>query len=661
MSNHFAPQLRPGNFFRVQCERFAFMSVMAMVRRWLFSLVLFTFSLFAQDYGAFVADIERRLDNTEKLYAEGKSDEAKRAVQMAYFEVFENLEGPIRINISAKKSATMEAEFGNIRKLINNGAPQEEVKGRLAALKKEVRDVLPSLESGHKLTAENGLSAEVDPGWASFYQVIDDNLAQAMSAFERGNGSEAKRLVQLAQYEGFKNSNMETLIRQHSSAAAEGRINRAFAALMRQADSQDKPHQFGYSITSLLDELQDALKGVPAPVTASDDSGAAAGEQKDWTAVREELFTALDKALGQYEGGDKEKAVLAVQDSYFDIFEASGMESAIGARDSAFKTELEGHFTKLVALMNSGKGRADLDREMQAFATNMERAVASLSGSQGGLALFFYSLTIILREGLEALLIVAAIIAYLIKNGHGDKLKVIRGSVWWALAASVVTALLFQWFFTNAAASREILEGVTMLIAVVMLFFMSYWLLSKVEAQHWKQYLQDKLGTSLSKNSLYGLWATSFLAVYREGAETVLFYFALAADAKSALDYGYLLAGFAVGAVILFLVYLVMRFSTARLPLKPFFMATGIFMYLMAFIFAGKGVAELIEGKAFTPTLLFSQDAIPAWASSWLGIYPYWETLIPQLVLVLAALFALWVLFFRRPTPSKTLKQEESI
>ena len=626
-----------------------------MWRRWLLFLFLFTGSLFAQDYQAHVADIERRLDNTEKLYGEGKTDEAKKAVQMAYFEVFENLEGPIRINISAQKSASMEAEFGHIRKLIGAGAPQEEVKGRLEGLKKEVREVLPTLESGHKLTAENGLGADVDPGWAGFYKVIDDNLAQAMSAFEKGNGSEAKRLVQQAQYEGFKNSNMETLIRQHNSAAAEGRINRAFAGLMRQADSQDKPHQFGYAITSLLDELQEGLKGVPAPVSASGSESATATAQKDWAGVREELFTALNKALEQYDGGAKDKAVMAVQDSYFDIFEASGMENAIGARDPNFKTELEGHFTKLVALMNSGKARADLDREMQAFAAHMDRAVNGLSGGQGGWALFLYSLTIILREGLEALLIVAAIIAYLVKNGHGDKLKIIRGSVWWALAASVVTALLFQWLFTNAAASREILEGVTMLIAVVMLFFMSYWLLSKVEAQHWKQYLQDKLGASLSKNSLYGLWATSFLAVYREGAETVLFYFALAADAKSALDYGYLVAGFAVGVVILLLIYLAMRFSTARLPLKPFFIATGIFMYLMAFIFAGKGVAELIEGKAFTPTLLFSQDAIPSWAGSWLGIYPYWETLVPQFVLVLAAIFALWVLFFRRPPISTTL------
>lgn len=86
---------------------------------------------------------------------------------------------------------------------------------------------------------------------------------------------------------------------------------------------------------------------------------------------------------------------------------------------------------------------------------------------------------ILLREGLEALLIVAAIVAYLVKNGHKDKLSLIRQSVLVALAASLVTAVLFQWLFIGSGASREALEGITMLIAVVVLFGMSYWLLAK--------------------------------------------------------------------------------------------------------------------------------------------------------------------------------------
>lgn len=617
-------------------------------------LLLCMLPLAAQDFRAFADDIAQRLDATNELYQQGKTDEAKQKVQMAYFEVFENLEGPIRINISAQKSAEMEAEFGNIRRLIGQGAPKEEVQQRLRALRDEVQKVVPVLESGHKLVAHGSHSAldGIDPGWAVAYQALDDNLAAAVSAFEKGNGAEAKKRVQQAQYDGFKNSDMETTIRMQKSARAAEVINRQFAALMKQAGSDDSIDAFGYSVSTLLGDVQDALQGVPAPVSAAAQADDSATAGKDWSATQKELLNALAQATQTYQAGDTAKAVGQVQDTYFDIFEASGMENAVGARDANFKTELEGHFTKIVGLMNAGKDVASIQQEIAAFSAGLDKALELLGGNQGGIALFFFSLTIILREGLEALLIVAAVIAYIHKSGHGDKQKVINNSVWWALGASVITALLFQWLLTNAAAGREILEGVTMLIATVMLFGMSYWLLSKVEAQHWKAYLQKKIGTSLSQGSLIGLWLTSFLAVYREGAETVLFYFALAADAKTALDYGYLFGGLAVGIVILAVVYLIMRYSVVRLPLKPFFIFTGIFMYLMAFIFAGKGVAELIEGKAFTPTLIGDGTLFPKWMGDWLGIMPYRETLLPQLVLLAAALFALWVLFGRKKTTS---------
>ena len=617
-------------------------------------LLLFMLPLAAQDFRAFADDIAQRLDATNELYQQGKTDEAKRKVQMAYFEVFENLEGPIRINISAQKSAEMEAEFGNIRRLIGNGAPQEEVQQRLQALRDEVQKVVPVLESGHKLVAHGSHSAldGIDPGWAVAYQALDDNLAAAVSAFEKGNGAEAKKRVQQAQYDGFKNSDMETTIRMQKSARAAEVINRQFAALMKQAGSDDSIDAFGYSVTTLLDDVQEALQGVPAPASAAPPVEDTASAGKDWSGTQKELLAALAQATQTYQAGDTAKAVGQVQDTYFDIFEASGMENAVGARDANFKTELEGHFTKIVGLMNAGKDVASIQQEIAAFSAGLDKALELLGGNQGGIALFFFSLTIILREGLEALLIVAAVIAYIHKSGHGDKQRIINNSVWWALGASVITALLFQWLLTNAAAGREILEGVTMLVATVMLFGMSYWLLSKVEAQHWKAYLQKKIGTSLSQGSLIGLWLTSFLAVYREGAETVLFYFALAADAKTALDYGYLFGGLAVGIVILAVVYLIMRYSVVRLPLKPFFIFTGIFMYLMAFIFAGKGVAELIEGKAFTPTLIGDGTLFPKWMGDWLGIMPYRETLLPQLVLLAAALFALWVLFGRKKTTS---------
>jgi len=277
------------------------------------------------------------------------------------------------------------------------------------------------------------------------------------------------------------------------------------------------------------------------------------------------------------------------------------------------------------------------------MAADFSRAVGMLSEGGGSpLALFIYSLGIIVREGFEAILVVTAILAYLAKTGHGDKQRVIYNSVGVALAASLVTAVAVKWVFAHAAASQEVLEGVTFLMASVILFTMSYWLLSKAEARKWKAYIEDKVGSSLSTGSLGALWFTSFLAVYREGAETVLFYQALSVDTDS-LGVAAVVGGFLVGCLILAAIYAVMRFGARRLPIRSFFIITGALLYLLAFVFAGKGVMELIEGRVIAPTLLPIVPEIPL-----LGIFPYWQTLLPQAAIVAAALFAAVVSAMRR-------------
>jgi high-affinity iron transporter len=408
-----------------------------------------------------------------------------------------------------------------------------------------------------------------------------------------------------------------------------------------------------YGDTSLLQTIEDLLPGLPttradqpvsAPVAAkSNATGSDTTPDADWRQVSNDINTAVAAAIAQYRAGQAQTAMMAIQDIYFDHFEGSGMENKIGSRDTAFKTTLEGFFTRLVSLMKAGQPVAQVQAQADALSQNLAKAVDMLgSGQQSPWSLFIYSLLIIVREGMEALLIVAAIITYLIKNKHQDKLPQIRQSVWVALLASLVTAALFQWLFANSGANRELLEGATS---------MSYWLLSKVEARRWQAYLEGKLTLSLTSGSLAGLWFTSFLAVYREGAETVLFYYALLGDAAGMSGHMSILAGFLTGCVVLSLVYLLMRYTVVKLPLKPFFMCTGGFMYLMAFVFAGQGVLELIEGKLFEPTLLKGLPQV-----SILGIYPYLETLLPQLILVLAAFFALWVM--RRHSRTEIPTQE---
>ncbi|CQJ54628.1 putative high-affinity iron permease [Yersinia rohdei] len=575
-------------------------------------------------------------------------------VQMAYFEIFENLEGPIRINISAQKSYQMEAAFGEIRRMMGEGKPQAEVDDKINWLKNELSAVLPVLADGHKLTAEQQHAtyenSDIAVYWQQSFKIIDDLLAQAISEYQDGKYAAASQSVQQAHYQGFKNSEMEMSVRGNRSSQQAAAINQQFTALIALASQPDQMTEVAYRVTGLLQTIEDTLPGLPttreqqqvtanqpttAPIANSDGQANA-----DWAAVSGKINQAINQAISQYQTGQSTPAMLAIQDAYFDLFEASGMENKVGSRDAAFKSTLEGHFTRLVSLIKAGQPVEQLQAEALALQKDLSSAVEMLGGGdETDWSLFIYSLLIIVREGLEALLIVAAIVAYLVKNNHQDKLPLIRQSVVVALIASVLTAFVFQWLFANSGQSRELLEGFTMMIAVVMLFSMSYWLLSKTEARQWKAYLEGKFSKSLSSGSMVGLWLTSFLAVYREGAETVLFYLALMGDASTTSGHLSILAGFGVGCVILLVAYLVMRFTVVKLPLKPFFMFTGGFMYLMAFVFAGKSVLELIEGKLFEPTLLPGVPEI-----SWLGIYPYLETLIPQGILLLAALVALWVM-----------------
>ncbi|MFT8210625.1 MAG: FTR1 family iron permease [Symbiopectobacterium sp.] len=611
----------------------------------------------ATDYNTFIHDIQSRLDKTAELYQQQKPDEARTEVQMAYFEVFENLEGPIRINISAQKSYQLEATFGEIRRMIGEGKPQAEIQANVNWLKGELDSVLPALTDGHKLVAQEQHGAygndDIALYWQQSFKTIDDGLAQAVADYQAGEYQKASQSVQQAHYQGFKNSEMEMSVRQNRSSQQAASINQQFTALIALAAQPDQMSEVAYRVTTLLQDIEDVLPGLPTtrddqPVSAAQENGLAGADvpDADWASVVDNINQAIAAAIAQYEKGQAKPAIMAVQDAYFDLFEASGMENKVGSRDSAFKSTLEGYFTRLVSMMSAGQPVSALHAQADAMQQDLANAVTMLgSGGETHWSLLIYSLLIIVREGLEALLIVAAIVAYLVKNNHQDKLPLIRQSVYVALLCDVLTAVLFQMLFSNSGASRELLEGFTMLIAVVMLFSMSYWLLSKVEARHWKAYLEGKLSHSLSSGSVVGLWMTSFLAVYREGAETVLFYFALVGDASNLAGHLSILAGFLIGCVILLIAYLVMRFTVVKLPLKPFFMFTGCFMYLMAFVFAGKGVLELIEGKLFEPTSLTWVPEIRV-----LGIYPYVETLIPQVVLVFAALAALWIMRQRAMT-----------
>ncbi|MGV6872053.1 FTR1 family iron permease [Pseudochelatococcus sp. B33] len=608
------------------------------------------------DYASLVARIDALLAQGLEDYRAGRVDAAKTAVQRSYFEIFENLEGPIRVNISARRSYQLESEFGAIRRLMTEGAPIEEVETRIRTHIAALDAIVPQLEKGHRIVAEPGNDAPaaepapvadegpktVEPYWEQAVETINRRLLEAADALERGNQEEARALIRKGQFDGYKNSLLETAVRRYVSQKRDGEFNAEFNRIVGLVNDNREPRLIRGSARVLKDDLTALLPGLPL-VGAAAEQAAAVAPSADWNAVARKIRDQVAGALAQAAAGDATGAVGTLQDTYFDVFEASGMEARVGARDNAFKTRIEGHFSRLMALVRDGVPAAALQEVADSLDADVAQAAELLGGAGAGSwsALFLASLLIIVREGFEAILIVSAIIAYLVKTGHADKRGVIVNSVVVAIIASVVTAILLKLVFRTSAASQEVLEGATMLLAAVVLFFTSNWLLAKAEAAQWGAFIKGKVEGAIGTGSLRALWFVSFLAVYREGAETVLFYQALTLDADAA---GLLsiLAGFAVGVLALVVIYWAMQKGALKLPIGPFFRVTGGILYLLAFVFVGKGIVELIEGKVITPTLVGWAPEIPL-----LGIFPYRETLLPQALFVAVTVLSL-VIIWRR-------------
>jgi len=188
-------------------------------------------------------------------------------------------------------------------------------------------------------------------------------------------------------------------------------------------------------------------------------------------------------------------------------------------------------------------------------------------------------------------------------------------------------------------ATREVIEGVTMLVAVAVLFSVSYWLISRVEAAKWQKFIREKVDAALQHGGGTALALVAFLAVYREGAETALFYQALLNEGSGILLP--ILAGVLVGGAILAVVFTLFWKYGIKIPLRPFFAVTSVLLYYMAFVFMGKGVRELQEGGWVSITVLPGWPHVDA-----MGIFPSVETLLAQLLLLVLFAFALLKTFW---------------
>jgi len=257
--------------------------------------------------------------------------------------------------------------------------------------------------------------------------------------------------------------------------------------------------------------------------------------------------------------------------------------------------------------------------------------------TQTAVAYFFYSLGILFREGMEAMLVVVALAAATRGAGRIGRSRDVYAGAVAAIVASVVLAWAVNHIITDDAS--DTLEGVFQLFAAATLFYVSSWMTSKGQSDRWMKFISHKL-ESAERSTIPGiaLGLTAFLAVMREGAETIVFFQALTSGATEAAERHAVTAGIVVAAVALAASFVIIRRAADRIPMRIFFQTTSMMLYALAIVFVGQGVASLQEASIVSATFVNYAPTIPM-----LGVFPTIQSLGAQAVLLMLAAAAVFV------------------
>jgi high-affinity iron transporter len=344
----------------------------------------------------------------------------------------------------------------------------------------------------------------------------------------------------------------------------------------------------------------------------------------------------LRESREAYRAGRAREAQDLAVSSYLDGFELA--EASLDAVDHRLRAEGEAAMLRYRALIRDGAPLAEVEGQAAKIEALLGRARSALE--VGGLspgAAFASAFIILLREGLEAFLVVAALIAILVKSGRRDVLPWVHGGWIAALLVGAATWWFASYTMSVSGATRETTEGVTALLAAAVLLYVGFWMHGKSHAQRWQQFLEHRLAGALSAKTMGALALVSFLAVYREVFETVLFYQALAAQAGPDAAWP-LLGGLGAAALTLLVLGWIIVRSSLSMPLGLFFGVSSVLIGLLAVVFAGKGVAALQEAGV----LPIHGVALPSLPLA--GVYPNIEGLLVQAVLlVIVAVGFAWM------------------
>jgi high-affinity iron transporter len=517
-------------------------------------------------------------------------------------------------------------------------------------------------------------AAPVRP-WAEVIDRISLALAESLDAATRTGGfKRARRLAEDAYWGEFEASDMETAVRNHLGYARAGELEGQFLAIVTgvravaggsQAPSgmADRTRRLLLDLVRASDEL--GRKGVTdrAHVFETTAEAQAAVADPAGPGDHRALLPPLERGLlgvqALADKGEADDAASAMTSVYWTDFEP--VERALNVRKPQEVRPLEARFNALRGEVGAGLKGDELAAKLADLRGRVEGALGRMEGQAAGSfgPAFAASLVTILREGVEVILLLTMLVALVARTGQAGAMRAIRWGVGLGIIASAFTALGLNLLVRSAQGkTREVAEGVIMLAASGVLFYVSYWLISQVESKRWMDFLKRRAARGAELGGLGTLALTAFLAVYREGAETALMYQAMiGGQGHSREGLMGLAAGLGVGLVLLAGIALAIRASSVRLPLRAFFKLTGLVLFAMAVVFAGNGIFELqVAGLLKTTPLVWLGPGIPV-----LGLHPTLQTLSVQALLLAGAALALTLMLTTAEGPTARAVKEPKV
>ena len=577
--------------------------------------------------------------------------------------------------------------------------PRVSASGRLVTL---VAALMIALATLFATTAVPQSAIAADDGqtnfdsWAAAAKNIEDQLATAEKDYNDGNYGQAGTDFQTAHWIGYDASNFSKAVNDTISADKQKELLQQFTDLEGLAYQQDQGDTIATKIDALTAEINataqtlDANADLANPKEYAKQRAAQTAEERKkldaakknsskgkgdrtWSEVANEMTVILDQAYEAAAADKGDEGATLVNNAYYQYYEKLGFEkNVMNAISGDRVSQVEYQFKMTRKTMRDGGSDKEIKQLVDDLKSWLVKDAAILdSGASGNVNGFTKLVTssagqaflILIREGLEALLVVAAVIAYLVKSGNKRFTKWIYLGVIAGLAGSGLVAVLFTFLFGGSGPIQEISEGVCALIATLMLLWTSNWMLNKSSVEAWNNYIRNKTeavvagaqskvesGQGLGLGMVTSLAMLSFLAVFREGAETVIFYESIYSMSQDA--HGMWVGGLTAAAVLI-VIFLILRFTSVKIPIGPFFLVTSILMAALVVIFAGGGIHALIEGDLIEGTYL---SIVPT--NDWIGLYPYVETIAAQVIAAIAVV-ALFVVGFIKKHRMKLAAQAE--